>query len=264
MIIKKCTNYFTNLGIYYGTKLIFFNILSKFIKPKQSKFKIKIKSKKTGKECIYIRPFTTDILLVKNLLMNKGEYDFIYNSKYSWVKEAKVIIDAGACVGMFSRMMKELNSNSQIIAIEPETNNFNILQENLKYSNTACKKNGLWNKKCSLVVEPSKTGEWGFTVRKTEKNEEGDVDAIGIENILNEFNLKCIDILKVDIEGAEVEVFDETASNWLSKVKMCIVEFHERKRPNSSKRIIDLFEKHGFKYEVYEENYIFINENFSS
>ena len=256
MIIKKCSNYFNNLGMYYGIKLIFFNILSKVIKPKKSNFKIKIKSKKTGEDFIIIRPFTTDLYLVKNLLRNNGEYDFLYDSNYSWVKNAKVIIDAVACVGMFSRMMYEINKKALIIAIEPEKSNYNILKENTNYNNIVCKKNGLWNKCCNLIVEPSETGVWGFTVREIKEN--GDVQAIGIEDILNEFNLEFIDILKIDIEGAEVEVFDETASKWLKKVKMCIIEFHERKRPNSSKKIIDLLKKQGFKYEVYEENYIFM------
>ena len=261
MKVKKYFKYINNLGIFYGIKLLFFNMISKIFKINNNKFILKIKTKKTGKEYLWIRPFTTDKYLVNNLLLDNGEYDFFYSPEYSCIKNAKVIIDAGACIGIFSRMMNQLDKDALIIAIEPEKNNFNLLKENLKYSsNIICKENGLWNKKCKLIVEHSKTGEWGFTVKESEENV--DVEAIRVQDIIKQFKIERIDILKVDIEGAEVEVFDNNADEWLDKVKMCVIEFHERKRPGCSKMIIDKMKKNGFTYKVYEENYIFMNEKY--
>ena len=255
-MIKKYFKYIKNCGWYYGLKSIFCIFLSKFIK--NTKCKIYIKTKKTGKNKLIIRPFTTDLYLVNNLLLDNGEYDFICSPKYSWIKDAKVIVDAGACIGMFSRIISEMNKNALFISIEPEINNYNLLKENTKcIDNNICKLAGLWNKTCGLSVESSIGGEWGYFVR--ESSEKIDVNAIGINDILNEYNLEKIDILKCDIEGAEVEVFNESAKAWLDKVKMCIIEFHDRKIPGSSKKIIDMMLQNGFVYEIYEENYIFVN-----
>lgn len=260
-MIKKIKNYTKYLGMYYGIKMLFFNMLSRINKNNNDKFNIKIKTSKTGKDSFYVRPFTTDKYLVNNLLLDNGEYDFIYLDKYSWIKNSQVIIDAGACIGMFSRMINKICKNSTIIAIEPETNNFNLLVKNTKkYNNIICKKNGLWNKKCNLIVEESSNGAWGFTVKEAKNNEKYDINAISIENIINEYKIDTIDILKLDIEGSEVEVFDKNCERWLNKVKVCIIEFHERKRPKSSKKIINIMKKNNFDYFIYTENYVFIKK----
>lgn len=262
MLINKIKNYLSNLGIYYTIKLFLFIKISRLLKIKAS-FKIKIKTKKTGKRIIYVRPSTTDICLVNNLLLKNGEYDFIYNDEYSWIKEAKVIIDAGAYTGMFSRLIREINKDSLIIAIEPEISNYNVLKENTCYmDNIVCLKRGLWNKKCNLTILLSLKGLWGCTVKEVESYEKDSIMSIRIEDIINEYKIKTIDVLKVDIEGSEVEVFDETAKKWLDKVKMCIIEFHDRKKPNCSKKIINLLKDNNFDYIVYTENYVFINKNY--
>ncbi len=53
------------------------------------------------------------------------------------------------------------------------------------------------------------------------------VRATTVDRIINDFELDKIDILKIDIEGAEREVFDDTSS-WIGKVDALIVELHER------------------------------------
>ena len=260
-MIKKIKNYTKNLGMYYGIKMLFFNILSKISKRNNDVFNIQIRTKKTGKDNFYIRPFTTDRYLVNNLLLDNGEYDFIYDKLYDLIKKSNVIIDAGACIGMFSRMINKICKKSTIIAIEPETNNFNLLVKNTKkYNNIICKKNGLWNKKCNLIVEESSSGSWGFTVKESKNDEKYDIEAISMEDIINQYKIDIIDILKLDIEGSEVEVFDKNCERWLNKVKVCIIEFHERKRPKSSKKIINIMKKNNFDYYIYTENYVFIKK----
>ncbi len=50
-----------------------------------------------------------------------------------------------------------------------------------------------------------------------------------VERIMSEYGLEKIDLLKIDIEGAEKEVFSET-SNWIGLVDSIVVELHERLR----------------------------------
>ena len=53
------------------------------------------------------------------------------------------------------------------------------------------------------------------------------VTAMSIDKIMKDYSLTKIDILKIDIEGAEREVFSDTSS-WIEKVDSIIVELHER------------------------------------
>jgi hypothetical protein len=48
-----------------------------------------------------------------------------------------------------------------------------------------------------------------------------------VDKIMQDYNLEKVDILKIDIEGAEKEVFTDTSS-WIEKVNSIIIELHER------------------------------------
>lgn len=255
-MIKKIRDYFSSFGIY-AFRIIKYIFILKLHKIKNTNKITHIKNYKTGSKPFYIRPYTTDLKIVKKILIKNGEYDFIYDKEYiNFIKNSKVIIDAGSNIGVFSRMIHELNSSAKIIAIEPETNNFNILNKNIDES-YICLKKGLFNEKCNLKVNSSPGGEWGFTVSKTKDGEEYDIEAISINDIIKEYKIKEIDLIKIDIEGSEYYVFDNTSDSWLKKTKMVIIEFHDRTIPGCSKRVLDKMEKLEFKHKIYNENYFF-------
>ncbi len=61
-----------------------------------------------------------------------------------------------------------------------------------------------------------------------------EVNGITVDKIMKDFNLKKIDILKIDIEGAEKEVFQDT-SFWIKKVNSIVIELHEDLKPGCSR-----------------------------
>ena len=83
------------------------------------------------------------------------------------------------------------------------------------------------------VVDPG-IGHWGFQVAangdagsaaRIEK-----VEALSIPTLMRRYGLDWIDILKVDIEGAEKELF-ESAPGWIDKVQTVMIELHDRLKP---------------------------------
>lgn len=52
------------------------------------------------------------------------------------------------------------------------------------------------------------------------------VSSFSIPFIMNKFDIDSIDILKVDVEGAE-KVLVESNKEWLNKVKIILIELHE-------------------------------------
>lgn len=255
--IKKIINYFKCFGSS-AFKIIKYIIIQKIHKRNNIKKIIKIKSKKTGINPFYIRPYTTDLIILKRILFKNGEYDFIYDKEYlSVIKKAKVIIDAGANIGVFSRMVLEINNNLNVIAIEPEDNNFDMLIKNTSNYKANLIKKGLFNEKCNLKINESPSGEWGFTVTKTKKGEKFDVEAISVNDLLKDYNIKEIDILKMDIEGSEYYVFDDSANSWLEKTKIIIIEMHDRKVPWCTLSVMSKMKELGFKYRIFCENYVF-------
>ncbi|AFZ34374.1 methyltransferase FkbM family [Stanieria cyanosphaera PCC 7437] len=53
------------------------------------------------------------------------------------------------------------------------------------------------------------------------------VQGITFENFIKKYNIKYIDLLKVDIEGAEIDLFNSISDESLKKIKQITIEFHD-------------------------------------
>ena len=57
-----------------------------------------------------------------------------------------------------------------------------------------------------------------------------------VDKLMEQYSCDYIDILKMDIEGAEKEVF-ETSGSWIDRVRTIIVESHDRLKTRCSRSI---------------------------
>jgi FkbM family methyltransferase len=147
----------------------------------------------------------------------------------------KTIIDAGANIGLASIYFANKFQEATIIAIEPEESNFLLLKANTApYRRIIPIQAALWCDNGSInLVNPGNGGEWGKWGFQTQKLAEKNankvchqVQAVTVESIMRDHGMNFIDILKIDIEGAEKEVFTD-ASSWIDKVGVIIIELHE-------------------------------------
>ena len=182
----------------------------------------------------YLRYKTSDIPTYRQVFID-DEYDFIVNTS------PKVIIDAGANVGLASIYFANKYPDAKIIAIEPELSNFELLLKNVKkYKNITPLHLALWHKNEEINLVDPGLGKWGFMTENNDSNENsyGDVQhvvqAITVDEIIKDFELDSISVLKIDIEGAEREVFSDTSS-WINKVDALIVELHDRMKMGCSR-----------------------------
>jgi Methyltransferase FkbM domain len=60
------------------------------------------------------------------------------------------------------------------------------------------------------------------------------VRAVTIDEIIKEFGLGRIDLLKIDVEGSEKEIFDNSEA-WISSVDVICVELHDRFKAGCSR-----------------------------
>lgn len=173
--------------------------------------------------------------------------EVLLNAEYAWnlAVSPRVIVDAGANIGMASVFFANRYPEAKIIAIEPEERNFNIMQKNLApYPNVSCVRAALWNSDKSLTIEDpglDKQGfgqYWGFqTVEQGSAASRGqEVDGITVDELMSRFGIEYIDFFKVDIEGAEKEVF-ANSSMWIDKIGVLAIELHDRIRAGCSRSV---------------------------
>lgn len=152
-------------------------------------------------------------------------------------REPAVIIDAGANIGLASIYFANRFPHSAIIAIEPEDSNFKVLCKNVApYKNITTIHAALWNENKDISLVDPGLGNSGFMTQDGRDDATKSRDALQltrgmtIDRIMEECCIEHIDILKIDIEGAEREVFNDS-SRWIDKVDSMIVELHERMKP---------------------------------
>jgi FkbM family methyltransferase len=204
----------------------------------------------------FLRPHTSDFPTFDQVFIQK-EYNF------DTIIPPKTIIDAGANIGLAAIYFTNKYPDAKIIAIEPETSNFQLLKENvLPYPNVIPVHAALWNRNEEINLIDPGLGKWGFMTESKNKADSLEhlpthpVQAMTIDKLMNDFNLQRIDIFKIDIEGAENEVFSDTTS-WLERVDSIIIELHERMKTGCNRSFYN--GSNGFTYEWAQGENIFLS-----
>jgi FkbM family methyltransferase len=161
-------------------------------------------------------------------------YQSLIRQEYSCLEpseEPKLIIDCGANVGYSSIYFLDKYPKVHVIAVEPDEDNFRVCAKNLlPYSQRVTLiRSAIWSHKAGLTVcrgQNRESLEWEAQVRECQPGEEADIYATDISSLLEESGFNTIDILKIDIERAELVVFSKNYENWLSKVKNIVIELH--------------------------------------
>lgn len=213
---------------------------------------------------IFLRKNTSDVAVFHQIYLNK-EYECRFLPK-----NASFIIDAGANIGLFSRWIgsKYKNDNPVIVGVEPDPENHRQCLHNMQHSYwSSIRLAALWHQGDILYLDDtSKSREWSRTVSK--KGRGRSTEAETIESLITKEVTEAleyhrhetiIDILKIDIEGAEKEIFEKGNMYFLSMTKCLIIETHDFMRSGTSKAVLTKMQEYDFSCYTSGENLVFIN-----
>lgn len=183
---------------------------------------------------VLLRVPSSDVRVFEQIFI-RNEYKFDVN------RDPEFIIDAGANIGLASVYFANQFPNARIVAIEPEEENFEILVKNVSpYPNVQPVFGALWSEGAMVEVVDHGLGNWGFMIETPSESQTSSrsgnqkVQALTINMILERYGVPTISILKVDIEGAELEVFRKSSS-WIDRVDSLIIELHEHMKPGCNR-----------------------------
>ena len=165
------------------------------------------------------------------------------------------IIDCGANIGTATLFFKTLYPAADIIAFEPDPNAFEALEKNVSENQLSrvtihhCAVGGS-DGRATLHVGPALPGTGQaslYAPRVPVKTTE--VDVVRVSRFID----RQVDFLKIDIEGAEMDVLRDLAeSGKLAFVQQMVVEYHHHMRPDEDhlSELFRLLEDAGFGYLV--------------
>jgi FkbM family methyltransferase len=145
----------------------------------------------------------------------------------------RTIVDVGANCGITSIFYANRYPDATVVAVEAETSNYAALLNNTRaYSNIVPVHAALWHTDGQVEVFPpwprwKSWGKWGFRVR-----EGSGCPALTLPTLMRDIGIETVDILKIDVEGAEREIF--STCTWMDKVRVLAIELHDRDVPGCS------------------------------
>ena len=156
------------------------------------------------------------------------------------------IIDGGANIGAATIWWRSRWPKAQVIAIEPDPQIFEVLRHNTRFLR------GVELRQCALAGgEPARFWTEGTDAGRLEPGRPDDrslvqVSTMPLSDVLR--TLRRVDLLKLDIEGAETEVLEEAAAH-LAKVDRIFVEYHSVvNRQQTLSRLVGLLERQEYRY----------------
>jgi FkbM family methyltransferase len=164
-----------------------------------------------------------------------------------------VIIDAGANIGDSTAWYLTRFPEARVIALEPDPENFRVLELNCRpYEDRVsllCA--ALWSETGRLSLKKPGASD-GVYVREWDGT--NDCQGISIPDLLQSQGISQVDILKLDIEDAELALFSCHKVSWLSNVRTIAIEIHST---SSLEAVQAATSRHKFSHRVYRNLHFF-------
>jgi FkbM family methyltransferase len=183
-----------------------------------------------------------------------------YRSAEDVIKHAKLpILDIGAHAGFFTLYVRSLNPTVKVVAVEPVKENVVAVKHNLKVNSV----NGVEVKEMALSEH---SGERMLMISKDSHNhalapefgvdngESRIVETMSLSDFLKNCIMEDVSLIKMDIEGAEYEVFRSIPGEDYIKIRAFILEYHNGKEGNV-KTLETTLRENGFGVQIFPSKF---------
>ena len=173
---------------------------------------------------LVVRLRTSDLAVVAQIFVD-GEYDADYGI------DPDLIVDAGANIGASPIYFAHRFPDALVVAVEPDPANYAVLTSNVEHwANIVPVHAALWPEDTTVELSDPGYGTWGYQATASEG---GSIPAITVDRLLDLVDRETIGLFKIDIEGAERELFS-ASQDWIDRVRAIVIELHDAQTPGCS------------------------------
>lgn len=162
--------------------------------------------------------------------------------------EPEFIVDAGAHAGFATCYFAQKFPKARILALEADPNNFARLILNTRsHANVTALHAALWRTDGTIRVG---TSNQSWNIQTSAAGSGTEVRAVSVPTLLREAGAKQIDLLKMNVEGAERDIFAGD-TDWLRRVGVLMIQLHDQYWPGCAQPVYAAAVKVGFqKYQA--------------
>lgn len=195
------------------------------------------------------------LLLIQRLPFSYGAYLKCYSKN-----KGGVIFDCGAHVGncaiLFSRLA---GPDGTVVCVEPFKDSYHKLVkriEQMKLKNVTPVNRGLWKTSESLTLDVFQNTIYcrlpSALPSKREKKSSMLINCTTIDELVSDLKLKRLDLIKMDIEGAEIEAL-QGAQKTLSDLRpqLAIASYHRRDGQPTCTAVEKILADHGYNCKTF-------------
>jgi FkbM family methyltransferase len=180
-----------------------------------------------------------DILILENFHDLVTAWIIFFRREYEVDPSCRLIVDAGANIGAFSLFAAREAPAARVIALEPFPATQARLEAHLARNNlgarVTCRPWALGRADGPRRMDDSNGPSQSRGLCSDGATEEGvPVEAVTLATLWEREGLDQVDLLKIDIEGGEHEVFETTPPEVLRRAAVIALEYH----PNGSKAVL--------------------------
>lgn len=168
-----------------------------------------------------------DITKTEPIFMNYEEFftDKIYDSLD--IKNPKIVFDIGASLGLWSKYIL-YNGAQKVYCFEPNKKSIEHLKETLKNDNAQIIEKAIYKERGELEFYVDQNNSITSSLYSIDGHVPSyKVEAITLEDAINLSNEKKIDLVKIDIEGAEFDIIKNTPKEVFDRIDSFIIEYHD-------------------------------------
>jgi FkbM family methyltransferase len=153
------------------------------------------------------------------------------------IKLGDVIVDVGANIGVFTVIASKLvGSHGRVVAIEPNAESAKRLERNIalnSLSNVTVYRAAVTGAPGNVTLHTGKMPILSSTFNRAVGGRAEEVQGLPLADILTREKIDRVDLLKIDCEGGEYEIFDAAQSEIWTRLSQIVMETHrvENRRP---------------------------------
>jgi FkbM family methyltransferase len=209
-------------------------------------FILSLSLKRPFKANISLRECGSDLATFHEIVVEE-----VYGVVLRALENVQTVIDLGANIGLASLYLAYNYPACKVLCVEPNPETYELLNKNVsKLSRSGrCKtlKAAVWDRHQRLAPDQKIPADRysAFAVRVASASEPSALEGYTMTEILDYSGFDRVDLLKIDIEGAESKLFSTQDSSWLDRVGAIAIEFHEDSRNASG--FDDIMRQRGFE-----------------